>query len=226
MTGVRYEDHTIDAYNHLPTGAIPATPTLGLAAIPGQPQGARMVDKRYYPSLNLKYSFTPNFDVRFGAAKSLGLPDYNQLVPSQPTITDPTPTVATGTISVFNRGLTPYTIYNYDLTAEYYFNPSGFVSASVYDKRFQNYLVTFTQGGHAGAGGPVRHQYRHAELEHQQLQHQLHDQHPGLERVLQRHRGGLQSDAVLAARAVQHGRRAGELQPPLHHRHPDEPGPE
>ena len=145
VAGIRYEEHTIDAYNRLPTGAQPATPTS--AAIPGRPANNRIEDKRYYPSINMKYNFTKDFDVRFGAAKSLGLPDYNQLVPSQPTVTDPTASSPTGTISIFNPSLKPYTVYNYDLTAEYYFVPSGFVSASVYHKQFNNFIVSLTQTG-------------------------------------------------------------------------------
>ncbi len=145
VAGIRYEQHTIDAYNRLPTGAQPATPTT--PAVAGQPSNNRVLDKRYYPSLNMKYNFTKDFDVRLGAAKSLGLPDYNQLVPSQPTVTDPTASSPTGTISIFNPKLRPYVVYNYDLTAEYYFVPSGFVSASVYHKQFQNYIVSLTQAG-------------------------------------------------------------------------------
>ena len=135
VAGVRYEKHVIHSHNRLPTGT---------AGLPGN---ASLIDERYYPSFNLKYNFTKNFDVRFGAAKSLGLPDYNQLIPSAPTITDPNASNPVGTISIFNPNIKAYTVYNYDLSFEYYFNPSGFLSASLYNKRFQNYLVTFTQGG-------------------------------------------------------------------------------
>lgn len=132
VAGDRYERHKIDSFNRL-NGA-----------------QARTLDSRQYPSINMKYNFTKNFDLRVGAYKSLGLPDYNNLLPSAPTVTDPTASSPSGTISVFNPGITPYTIYNYDASLEYYFNHgSSFISASVYDKRFQNYLVTFTQGGSA-----------------------------------------------------------------------------
>jgi TonB-dependent receptor len=144
VAGVRYEQHTIDSYNRLPTGAIAATATT--PAVTGQPASARMSDKRYFPSLNLKYDLIPKtFDVRFGVAKSLGLPDYGALLPSQPTITDPTASTPTGTISVYNPNLRPYVVYNYDLSAEYYLNPAGLFTVSVYHKTFNNYIVNFSQ---------------------------------------------------------------------------------
>jgi iron complex outermembrane receptor protein len=144
VAGVRYEQHTIDSYNRLPTGAIAATATT--AAVSGQPASARMTDKRYYPSINLKYDIVPKtFDVRFGAAKSLGLPDYGALLPTQPTVTDPTASSPTGTISVYNPNLKPYVVYNYDLSAEYYINPAGLFTASVYHKQFNNYIINFSQ---------------------------------------------------------------------------------
>ncbi len=143
VVGARYEEHDIDSFNRLPTGAIAATATT--PAVAAQPASARMIDKRYYPSINLKYNFTRNLDVRAAASKSLGLPDYGALLPTQPTVTDPTASTPTGTISVYNPGLKPYVIYNYDLSGEYYFNPSGFVSASLYHKQFQNYIITFSQ---------------------------------------------------------------------------------
>ncbi len=105
-----------------------------------------MESKKYFPSLNLKYDIIPKvFDVRFGAAKSLGLPDYGALLPSQPTVTPPNASSPTGTIALYNPNLKPYVVYNYDLSAEYYLNSSGLFTASVYHKTFNNFIVNFSQ---------------------------------------------------------------------------------
>ena len=65
--------------------------------------------------------------------------------PSRPTVTDPTASTPTGTISVYNPNLKPYVVYNYDLSAEYYLNPAGLFTVSVYHKTFNNYIVNFSQ---------------------------------------------------------------------------------
>lgn len=130
VAGVRYEDRKTDSENRQPTLARPVDGTF--------------TDKSWFPSINLKYDVTRNFDVRFGYSKSIGLPDYSDLLPGQPTVTDPTST-SRGRVSIFNSKLRPYTVDNFDLTAEYYFNRSGFVSASLFRKTFKNAIVDATQ---------------------------------------------------------------------------------
>src|SRR4030095_9445997 len=100
--------------------------------------------KDWYPSLNLKYTPTKNLVVRFGAAKSIGLPDYSDLLPGTPTIKDPTST-ARGRISIFNPSLEPYDVVNFDAGVEYYFSRSGYVSASVFRKSLKNYIISSPQ---------------------------------------------------------------------------------
>ncbi|MCX6951923.1 MAG: TonB-dependent receptor, partial [Verrucomicrobia bacterium] len=102
------------------------------------------VDKSWFPSLNTTYNLSRNLQLRFGAAKSIGLPDYNDLTPGAPTISDPTST-ARGKVSLFNPGLKPFTVENYDLNLEYYFGQGGLISASVFRKTFKNSIVDATQ---------------------------------------------------------------------------------
>jgi TonB-dependent receptor len=130
VAGVRYEDRTTDVENRQPN-------------LPEIIHG-KFTDRSWFPSINLKYDVTRNFELRFGAAKSIGLPDYSDLLPGRPTVVDPTST-ARGRVSIFNPNLKPYTVDNYDFTAEYYFNRSGFVSASLFYKNFKNAIVDATQ---------------------------------------------------------------------------------
>ena len=129
--GVRYEDRVTDSRNRL--GSLPA------------PVSAKFTDQRSYPSVNIKYTPTNELVVRFGYAKSLGLPDYSDLLPGPVSITDPNgPT--RGKVSIYNSALQAYHIDNFDMGAEYYFSKSAFVAFSVFRKTLKNFIITATQG--------------------------------------------------------------------------------
>ncbi len=135
VAGVRYEDRGTDIENRLST-----LPRI----IPG-----KFSDRSWFPSLNLKYAVNKNLQFRFGAAKSIGLPDYLDLLPGAGTISDPTST-GRGKISLFNPNLQPYHVDNYDLNVEYYFSRSGVVRASVFRKTYKNAIIDATQTLDAG----------------------------------------------------------------------------
>ncbi len=128
--GVRYEDRKTLSINRLTTLPAPVSDTFQ--------------DKSWFPSVNLKYT-VQKLVLRASYAKSIGLPDYSDLLPGPLTITDPTSS-ARGKVSVYNPGLKAYKIDNYDAGVEYYFNTATFVSASVFRKTLTNYIVTVTQG--------------------------------------------------------------------------------
>ena len=130
VVGARYEDRQVDIENRLST-------------LPSILHG-NWSNKQWFPSINLKYNATDNLLLRFGAAKSIGLPDYSDLLPGTPNITEPTST-ARGRVSLFNPNLEAYQVVNYDLGAEYYFSHSGYVSASFFRKKLSNYIVSVTQ---------------------------------------------------------------------------------
>jgi len=129
--GVRYEDRLTNSTNSLLTLATPAT---GVFA-----------DKSWFPSVNLKY--TPNKDLvfRLGYSKSIGLPDYSDLLPGPATITDPVGTTR-GKISIYNSALKAYQIDNFDAGASYYFSNTSVFSVSVFRKKLTNYIITGTAG--------------------------------------------------------------------------------
>jgi TonB-dependent receptor len=132
VAGVRYENRVTNAQNRLST----------LASI----ANGKFIDKRYFPSINLKYTPTRNLVFRLGAAKSIGLPDYSVLLPGPPSVTQPDLTNnVRGKVNIYNSKLQPYKVDNFDASVEYYFSRSGMVSLSVFRKNFTNYIVQTTQ---------------------------------------------------------------------------------
>jgi iron complex outermembrane receptor protein len=130
--GVRYEDHQTDTENRLTT--LPAIIK------------SSFTDKRWYPSVNVKYTQLKSVVLRAAASKSIGLPDYSDLLPGPATATAPDTSAGTrGRISVYNPALKSYQVTSYDAGIEYYFNRSSVVSLSVFRKDFRNFIITATQ---------------------------------------------------------------------------------
>ena len=128
--GVRYEDRKTMSQNRLLTLAAPVT--------------AYFTDQSYYPSVNIKYTPTNKIVVRAGYSKSLGLPDFSDLLPGPLTISDPTSSVR-GKVSIYNPNLKAYKVDNFDAGIEYYFGSSSYVSAALFRKKMVNYIITATQ---------------------------------------------------------------------------------
>jgi iron complex outermembrane recepter protein len=134
--GFRYEDRNTDSINRQPV----------VNNVIQAPIAAKFTDKRWYPSVNVKYTPRPNVVFRLGAANSIGLPDYNVLLPGPPSVTpaDIASNVR-GRVNIYNPKLQPYKVANFDAGVEYYFSRSGVVQFSVFRKDFKNYIVTATQ---------------------------------------------------------------------------------
>lgn len=131
VMGLRYEDRVTDAENR----------KLNLPA----KVSSRFRDKSFFPSVNLRYTPTPQLVLRAGFSQSIGLPDYSDLLPAPLTIIDPTSNTR-GAISLYNPGLEAYKVTNYDVGAEFYFNRSNYISVALFRKELRNYIVTATQG--------------------------------------------------------------------------------
>jgi len=91
------------------------------------------------PGLHLKYAFSPRLLARASYATNIGRPGIGQLIPRTNVNFD------TQTISTSNPGLKPQNADNFDLAAEYYFEPAGVVSVGVFQKQIKNFI--FTSGG-------------------------------------------------------------------------------
>lgn len=111
--------------------------------------GARM-QKEYdgfYPSLNATFNFTPNVLGRLGAARTLGRPDFGNILGAtnvnQVDFTPDSNTTGTalGTITTKNPALIPWTAQSLDLRLEYYSPNGGEVSFGFYRKQIKNFFA-------------------------------------------------------------------------------------
>ncbi|MGN6375902.1 MAG: TonB-dependent receptor [Sphingomonas sp.] len=97
----------------------------------------------FLPSVNLRFHFTHNLQLRFAYSKNISRPEFNQLNPSL-TITEP------GTEQINqehdtsggNPYLKPMTSNNLDASLEWYFSRSGSLTAAAFYKDISNYIQT------------------------------------------------------------------------------------
>ncbi len=97
----------------------------------------------FYPSLSATYNITDSLLIRAAAARTIGRPNLNLIIPGS-SITDPTAT-GTQTITVNNTGLKPWTASNYDLSLESYQIKGGFGSIGVFQKNIKDFFGSTTQ---------------------------------------------------------------------------------
>ncbi len=134
VTGLRYES-TRDK------GAGPLSNADGLF------ERAYQASKSYgdvYPSVHVSYNFTDKLVGRFAYARTIGRPDYANIVPSV-TINDSTSIPGEGTISVSNTALEPWQGDNFDVSLEYYYGTGGVVSGGAFLKDLTNFWSTSTR---------------------------------------------------------------------------------
>lgn len=93
------------------------------------------------PSFNATYNLTANLQARLAYAATISRPNLNEVIPGM-TITDPTSTDVNRTITVVNTGLKPWSARNADLSLEYYFEKSGRVSISGFQKNIRDFFGT------------------------------------------------------------------------------------
>ena len=112
--------------------------------------GAR-IRKQYdglYPSLNATFNFTPNLLGRLGLARTLGRPDFGNIMgATNVNQVDFNPDSAAtgsalGTITTKNPGLTPWTGESLDLRLEHYSASGGEISLGFYRKQIRNFFAT------------------------------------------------------------------------------------
>jgi TonB-dependent receptor len=100
----------------------------------------------YYPSLHLSFNATENFVLRAAYAKTYGRPNFSDIIPRAVATAadldddDITPVTGRGTLTIRNPALKPWTADNFDLSAEYYTDNGGLLSAGVFRKDLQNFF--------------------------------------------------------------------------------------
>ncbi len=92
----------------------------------------------YYPSVNLTYNVLPDLALRFSYAKTLGRPNFANVIPNVDIDENETGGGTPGTIRARNKDLKPWTSNNFEVSAEYYFKSGGVVSAGVFRKNVEN----------------------------------------------------------------------------------------
>lgn len=97
----------------------------------------------WLPSVLLKYDVTDEFKLRASYTKTLARPKYSHLSPGTTINRSESPVE----ISLGNPELKPVISNNYDISAEYYFKSVGLVSASLFYKRINDYMVEHVTRG-------------------------------------------------------------------------------
>lgn len=89
----------------------------------------------FLPSLLVKWNVNDDFKVRGSFTQTLSRPKYSALVPSVNIKR------SDNEVSIGNPDLKPTVSYNFDLSADYYFHSIGLVSAGVFYKKVDDFIV-------------------------------------------------------------------------------------
>jgi len=110
----------------------------------------------YYPSIHATFNTTENFLVRAAWARTYGRPNFADIIPrtvASTSATDPNeddnlqPGQFRGTLTVRNPALKPWTADNYDLSAEFYTDSGGLVTAGIFLKQIKNFFGDASRRG-------------------------------------------------------------------------------
>lgn len=96
------------------------------------------------PSVLLKYDASEDFKVRASFTNTLARPKYANLVPNV--------IIDKEDIAFGNPELNPTLSYNFDLSAEYYFKSVGLVSAGLFYKKINDFIVDYRQNDYEYKG--------------------------------------------------------------------------
>ena len=102
----------------------------------GRRQTAKGEYRTVFPGVHFKFEPMPRLVTRLSYATNIGRPGIGQLIPRT------TANIDNQTVSTSNPSLKPQFANNFDATAEYYFEPSGVVSAGVFLKEMRNFIYT------------------------------------------------------------------------------------
>ena len=89
----------------------------------------------FLPSLLMKWNINDDFKVRGSFTQTLSRPKYSALVPSVNIKR------SDNEITIGNPELKPTQSYNFDLSADYYFRSIGLVSAGIFYKKIDDFIV-------------------------------------------------------------------------------------
>ncbi|MBI4624925.1 MAG: TonB-dependent receptor [Verrucomicrobia bacterium] len=101
---------------------------------------------KFFPSIHLNRNFTANLKGRISWSTSFGRPSMTNALPTE-TINETAQTLTIG-----NPALLPQSAKNWDVTAEYYFEPSGSLTFGWFHKTIRDYIVSGREVGTIGTG--------------------------------------------------------------------------
>ncbi len=107
----------------------------------------------YLPSFNFNLSVREDMALRFGLAKTMSRPAFQDLAPII-NVTIPVDPTENGTASAGNPDLDPMTAWNVDLTLEWYNESGGSVVASVFLKDVSDFIIDDLQLAQTVPGQP------------------------------------------------------------------------
>jgi len=93
-----------------------------------------------FPGLHLKYRFNRNVLARLSYSENIGRPNIGQLIPQTNANYD------NQTLLTSNPGLEPQRSQNFDLSAEFYFEPAGLFTVGVFQKDLKKFIYTASGG--------------------------------------------------------------------------------
>lgn len=103
--------------------------------ITGKTERQRNSYINFLPSLLVKWNVNDDFKIRGSFTQTLSRPKYSALVPSVNIKR------SDNEITIGNPELKPTTSYNFDLSADYYFRSIGLVSAGIFYKKIDDFIV-------------------------------------------------------------------------------------
>lgn len=110
----------------------------------------------WYPSLHLRYAVNPNLLLRSSFSTSGARPSLSAIVPNT-TVSYLSDGSGLGRVTQGNPGLKPQYARTYDVSAEYYLEPAGLISAGAFRKDISNFINRSTRligdGANNGFGG-------------------------------------------------------------------------
>jgi len=167
LIGVRYEQTRVRSVSLQSIPAALAWQSDNDFTVLGGPAGDAVVVKSKYdnllPSLDFNIEVVDNVVARTSFSRTLARPDYSNLfasvsanAPNRPTALGAAPADATRR----NPGLLPLVSDNFDVSAEWYYKPSSFVSVGFFNKSVRNFVGSQVTNGNLfglrdpGSGAP------------------------------------------------------------------------
>lgn len=146
VTGVRYEKTEDEGAGPRTRGTSAATTLAQLAAnVTERGYNTSKSYDNYYPSFHANFDVTDNLIARFAYAKTLGRPDFSNILPlarvndSTTAFDDGLGSIPAQTVIVTNVALQPWDANSYDFSLEYYIPKGGVISAGYFWKDINDF---------------------------------------------------------------------------------------